>query len=282
MTTENVSFLIDKFEEFYREVHRLARDASGRGPLRTAGALFSLPGDPSISTEKINPADLSSYPKLGAVAPPGAATPSSVRLRLVSVLERQSLDVRRSGGDYAAALYKEAQFVMAALTDEVFLYLDWPGRDDWSSNILESQLFGSHRAGEEIYDEIDRFLAARNPVYVDMAKVYLMALSLGFEGKFRGAQDGPQQIASYRRRLMEFISGEEPELRETARLLVPDAYASTFDQGVSSRLPYLKFWGWAAMALLVVWLLMSHFLWRQLVAPLEPDIRSILQTFSEV
>lgn len=269
MTTENVSFLVDKFEEFYREVHRLARDASGRGPLRTDAALFSLPGDPSVPTEQTNP---SARPTA-----PGAATPSSARQRLVSLLERQTLDVRRSGGDYAAALYKEAQFVMAALADEVFLYLDWPGSEDWSSYILESQLFGSHRAGEEIYEEIERLLVARNPVYVDIAKVYLMALSLGFEGKYRGAENGPQQIASYRRRLIEFIASEQPELRETARMLVPEAYGSTFDQGVESRLPYLRFWGWAAAALFVVWLLASHWTWRELVAPLEPDIQSILQ-----
>ena len=48
--------------------------------------------------------------------------------------------MRRTGGEYASALYRRAQYVMAALADETFLYLDWPGRDAWRANLLEFKL----------------------------------------------------------------------------------------------------------------------------------------------
>lgn len=271
MSVESASFLVEKFEDFFREVNNLAKATSGGARPPAESGLFSLAMEPRRPETVRSPAG-------SGAGITSFATPSSVRQRLLSLLERQMLDVRRSGGDYAAALYKEAQYIMAAVADEVFLYLDWSGSEDWSSHILESQLFGSHRAGEEIFDEIERHLNERNPVYVDLAKVYLMALSVGFQGKFRGTPDGPQQLASYRKRLMEFISGEEPELREGGRLLVPEAYANTLDQGMESRLPYLKLWAWVAIGVVLVWLLASHFLWRRLVSPLEPDIQTILRS----
>jgi type VI secretion system protein ImpK len=173
-------------------------------------------------------------------------------------------------------MYGEAQYVMAALADEAFLHLDWSGREGWSANLLEQKLFKTHRAGEEVFERIDQLLARRDPFYLDLAQVYLMALALGFEGKFREAPDGGRRLASYRRRLLEFLAEREPELLDAGRDLVPEAYESTLDQERGRRLPHLRPWVVAGVGVLALWVAIGHLLWNDLIADLDPLLQRIL------
>lgn len=266
------SFLLDQFDEFYRQLLRLRTQAESADRSADAGerGLFTMYAA-QLGGET---AFLGKKPQAAAI--PDESSPAQVRQTLMTLLERQALEVRRTQGDYAVLLYKEAQYVMAALADEVFLYLDWPGSQDWRLNILESQLFQSHHAGEEIFERTERLLKNRDTVYVDLAKIYLMAFGLGFEGKYRGLPDSRYQVAEYRRRLLDFVASEEPELRNESRQLFPEAYASTLDEGRGARLPYLRMWTIAFAVLGVLWLLGSHVLWRYLVSPMEPIIQKIL------
>lgn len=238
------SFLLRWFRDFYREVLRSKRVLEGAAP-----------------------------PAHGEEAGGGTAT---VGQRLLAYLQRQSLAAARVGGDFAFGMYGEAQYVMAALADETFLHLDWSGSEGWSSNLLEERLFKTHRAGEEVFERIDQLLAKRDPFYLDLAQVYLMALALGFEGKYRGAPDGERRLGFYRRRLLEFLAEREPDLLDTSRDLVPEAYESTLDQERGRRLPYLRPWLVAGAAVLLLWLAVGHLLWNDLIADLDPLLDRIL------
>src|SRR3954471_535855 len=153
----------------------------------------------------------------------------AVRQALLALLERQSAAAARGGG-YGSEIYREAQYVMAAPADETFLYLDWPGRELWRSNLLESRLFGTHRAGEAIFERLDAMLTGRDPIYVDLARVYLLALALGFAGRYRG-EAGAGRLEIYRKDLFAFIANRDPELLSGTAHLFPEAYGSTLDEG---------------------------------------------------
>ena len=153
--TGDDSFLLAQLREFYREVIRLKRTLH-------------------LGTwETVATPDSGENPQIGL----------RVWQRLVSLLEQQALTAGRSVGAYGAELYKEAQYVMAALGDEIFIRLEWEGREAWRSNLIESRLFGTHAAGEVLFQRIEALLARRDPVWAEAAKVYLMTLSLGFRGK---------------------------------------------------------------------------------------------------
>jgi type VI secretion system protein ImpK len=202
-------------------------------------------------------------------------TPEGIRQTLLTLLKRQALEVRRTRGDFAAQLYREAQYVMAALADEVFLYLDWSGVEIWRSKILESELFESHRAGDAIFTGIDTLLENRDPVYIDLAKIYLMALGLGFEGRYRG-RDGETTRSAYRGHLLDFIATEEPDVLDDAGPVFRDAYLSTLDEGMPRKLPYLKMWAWGFAVVAAAWLVASIVAWRTLLMNLKPLIDSVL------
>lgn len=244
-------FLLDRFQDFYREVLRLKKSV-GQGNWVFDGQ----PGQPGGPSEDLSP--------------------TAVWRTLLALLERQALDASRSGGDFALEVYRRAQYAMAALADEVFLHLDWPGREAWRSNLLESRLFGSHRAGEELFERIEELLHDRDNVYSELARVYLTVLALGFQGKYRGHPEAERELESYRRRLFRFIFGRDPQAVRGDERLMPESYASTLDEGSGSTLPHLKPWVWALVLLVVLWLGGGHLIWRSAVAGLQPLVTEIL------
>jgi type VI secretion system protein ImpK len=247
-------FLIDKFQQFYGEVLRM------RGRVVEGNWVFQ------------------SDPGSAGAAPEPRESPVGVWRKLVALLERQSLDAAREGGDFGVAIYRRAQYAMAALADEIFINLQWAGRDAWRDHLLEAKFFGSHRAGEELFERIDALLREHDTLYGELARIYLMVLALGFQGKFRGRADAHETIELYRRRLFRFIYQRDPQVAYGGERMIPQAYAATLDEATVSKLPYLKPWIWTLVLVLVLWVAGSHLLWRNAVSHLEPIVDEIVNT----
>lgn len=246
MESASVSPLVaGQFHEFFREVIRLKQ--------RVVAPDFGAAG--GLAREDLSPA--------------------GVWQTLVNLLERQAVAARAGGGDLAGELYRHAQFVMAALADEELLNLDWAGRDEWRSSLLEAKFFGSHRAGDLFFVRLEELLANRGAVYVDLAHVYLMALALGFEGRYRGELGAEAALASYRQRLFRFIFHRDPEL--ASEHLLPQAYAVTLEEGSGRRLPHLKPWVLAGVAVVALWVAVSFPIWWRLTGPLDEILQGILK-----
>ncbi|HLI83552.1 MAG TPA: DotU family type IV/VI secretion system protein [Bryobacteraceae bacterium] len=243
---------ISEFQDFYSEVIRLRRFAeSGASPETT-------PSDPP-SAEIV----------------PASSPAQFISARLSELMDRQALFAGRSVGEIGYRLYREVQYVMAALADETFLRLDWPGRDYWARHLLETQLFDSHNAGEEIFARMDRLLDQPERSYTDIYAVYLMALSLGFRGKYWGADDGGC-LERYRARLFARVYRRQPELFSGQSRLFPESYRHTLSEGAARRLPAPSRW-FAALALAVLlWFGITWLLWDNLTGDLEASVHKIL------
>ena len=186
---------------------------------------------------------------------------------LLTLFERQKAHAWRYGGTYGAEFYKEAQYVMVALADEIFLNEDWEGREVWVSNLLESRIFGTHVAGELFFRRLERLLADRNPVYRDLGAVYLMALSLGFRGKYRGVDDRGL-LEGYRRQLFAFVFQREPDLDAPGRHVFPETYFHTLRDEARRRLPNPRAWIILLCATVLAYVALTHGIWVQLTQPL--------------
>jgi type VI secretion system protein ImpK len=256
-TPRQRSILLVRFREFYREVARLRE-------------LVAMPG---VTTGVEDTRAMAA-----AAAPAGTAggfERSGVWQQLLTQLERQATEAGQTGGAFAYEVYREAQYVMAALADDIFLNMDWDGRRSWS--LLETRLFGSHMAGETIFRRIDVLLQRRDPYYVDLASVYFMALSLGFQGKYRGMEDlGP--LVQYRRQLFAMIYARHPKLFSEDMRLFPHAYQNTMDKGEGKKLPDQRVWLALVGLVLLAWLGITQIAWASLSSPLESGICSITKT----
>lgn len=188
--------------------------------------------------------------------------------RLISLFERQEAHAWRFGGTYGAEFYKEAQYVMVALADETFLNTEWEGRRHWVSNLLETKLFQSHVAGELFFQKLERLLQDRDPVYRDLGAVYLMALSLGFRGKYRGGREDAGRLLDYRRRLFSFVFRREPDLEDETRRLFPETYYHTMREEVRRKLPNPRAWIILLCAAVLAYVAITHAVWVNLTGRL--------------
>lgn len=195
--------------------------------------------------------------------------------RLLSLLEAQAERASRSGGAFGYEVYREAQYVMAALADEIFLNESWRGKQSWP--LLEIRLFRTSAAGEVVFKKLDLLLMQRDPVYLDLATVYFFALSLGFQGKYRGSDPG-NQLDRYKRQLFAMIFRQNPELLERGNHLFQQTYSHTLAEGKVSKLRHPRNWFFLFAAIIVVWLSLSHILWQHLTAPIHQQIKEICDT----
>jgi type VI secretion system protein ImpK len=240
------SLLLAQFREFYQELARLKSVAVN--PVSSLSQLIEGEArDPLVQTEDI-------------------------WQRLLSLLEAQAERASRSGGAFGFEVYREAQYVMAALADEFFLNHNWQGKASWP--LLETRLFRSSGAGEIFFKKLDLLLLQRDPVYVDLAAVYFFALSLGFQGKYRGS-DPTNAIDRYRRQLFAMIFRSNPELLQGNRRLFRQNYAHTLVEGKSNRLPHPRTWFLVLAAILIVWVALTHSLFVQVTAPVEQRLCDI-------
>jgi type VI secretion system protein ImpK len=238
-TEEAVSFLIIQFREFYGELITLKKQAR-TGTLVHPSPLAGEAGQLSEADRAAN----------------------AVLERLLGVFELQAAAAGRRSTDYRG-FYRQAEYVMAALADETMIHLDWAGRRIWENYLVEYRLFKTRIAGEVFFERLERLLQTPDPVYKDLATIYLLALMLGFRGKYQGTDDHGE-IDRYRRQLFTFIFHGQPELSKETKRLFPEAYLHTVEEGPGRKVPQIKGWVMLLAVLVAGYLLVSNFLWSSL------------------
>jgi type VI secretion system protein ImpK len=244
------AYLLPRFRAFHAELVRLKRIA-----LRDPMALIE-----TITADKET---------LDIRDAAGAA-----RHALQRMLERFEFDTSTERGAEGAALFREAAYAMAALADEVFLSIDWAGRDAWLDAMLEQSMFGTQIAGEDVFRRIDRMLSARTNTTMELASVYLLVLSLGFEGQFRGRDR--DKVSDYRKKLYRFLYRADSMMAQPK--LVPQAYENTTSGERPVRLPYVQRWMLVLGVTIVLYLVASEWVWHSMtqhIATTAADIVSM-------
>ena len=115
-------------------------------------------------------------------------------------------------GDSATDQVKALVYAFVALVDETLLFTPWPGQAAWQGKPLESRLYSSRQAGEQVPAAIQTLLDEQQPTTRDLANVYLQCLILGFHGRLRG-EHSQAQMAKWRLALFNFAWQDEARLR---------------------------------------------------------------------
>jgi type VI secretion system protein ImpK len=295
----NESFLVSQFREFYTEVIYLKGIATGvvfvappengssngKGdPVETStriyvpeiqpvtiGALGEL-GKNRALTLRNAPTGIEEY--LSANRPLSEHTELSLKVwrSLLEIFRRQTMQVLRVSGGPTQTYY-EAQYVMAAFADDIFIHLDWEGKWAWTSNLLESTLFHSHVAGQRFFDNLDRLLRDGDPAERSLGAVYLTALSLGFRGKYYD-EDDRGELGKYRRRLFNFVFQHESDLEDELKIAFPDAYIETVRRE-KKKLTNPRLWVGVLCLVILSYLAVSEAVWWTLTYELKQQIHLI-------
>ncbi|MBX9976903.1 MAG: DotU family type IV/VI secretion system protein [Alphaproteobacteria bacterium] len=199
----------------------------------------------------------------------------NIQRKLRIMLEEQSLKASYQLGEYAQTNFREAQYLMAALADETFLTIAWPGKKQWRKHILETQLFHTQVAGELFFSRLDLLLEAADPTRSDLAVVYLLCLSLGFRGKYRDLDD-EGKIDFYKKRLYHLINNRESDLYSPGRKYLSNAlYEHNISVPFSKGLPDVRRWLMTFAGVGCVYLFVTYVLWYKLVRDLDEALQFI-------
>jgi len=245
---ERPPFFVPKFRAFYNEIVHFKNQKSD----------FSA----GFSTAIVDyTADLSAD-----------ASAQTLSAKLQQILELQAAEASWMGGE-AAARYPDAQYAMAALADEMFTHLEWPGKEAWPKFRLEPRMYRSYAADVEFFKRVDKLLKneAEKPSAAarDLARMYLLILASGFQGKYRPF-GLTRPLAEYRRRLYEFVYGEDPLLMYAdERQLFPEIRDRTLAGRAVARFSMLQQWAAVLILLLIGYAVVSQIAWNRVSAELK-------------
>ena len=202
--------------------------------------------------------------------------------RIARIISAKTLALSQIESTTARAASDELCYLMAAMADELLLSRDWPGRARFTETLIETRLFGSSVAGDQIFQRIDTLLAGAGDTAPPMAALYLFAISTGFEGRHRGlrADDALQPL---RDALFRLIYRRDPRLGPTLagqpdasdRVLSPQAYRYPLSNIVPVRFFRFSRGTLAFIGTMLLLVALSQVAWRVTTAPvrkaLEPS-----------
>ena len=257
------SYLVGQLLEFHAELVRIKRG------LVAAAAQSALPGAPEVGPEAGAGAVMANVQQLGQV--------------LRNVLDRQSAEAEQLAGRHGREVADAARYLKVALADDALIAMpDWPQRKEWIAHPLEYQLYGMRCAGERIFDRMALLLQEQPPVRLDLAQLYLLALGMGFQGRYRRQEGALAELQGWRRELYRHAYGHAPERAfadmrgdATADLgprLLPQAYQHIRSGEQVRLLPNPRRWALYFVLLLLAMLLLSQLVWQSGIAPLTEQL----------
>ena len=196
---------------------------------------------------------------------------------LVQLIELQSLESRREGNRFELQSIADARYLKAALADELLLHSTWVGRDCWTNHLIEAALFRTSIAGDKVFEKIEQLLSNREPSQRPMASLYLSALALGFQGKYRGAT-ASERFRGYSAELFQFIYQRPVDLSGRDRVLSERAYASTLSHLAPKKMPTLSRWLVLFLLGMLGLLAVSEMLWLWQSWP----VREVLEGYARL
>lgn len=200
------------------------------------------------------------------------AVAQALARQLENLLELQTLESRRESTRFELENIADARYLKAALADEILLNTPWIGREYWTAHLLESTLFRTNIAGDLIFRRIEQMLSEREPSRRDIGRLYLFALALGFQGKYRGISE-TERLRSYREELFQFVYQRQADFSGRDRVVSERAYASTLSHITPLKLPTLSRWTVLFLLGVISLLAISELLWLWQSWP----VRQVLQ-----
>ena len=192
-----------------------------------------------------------------------------VQHHLRGLIELQDMQARRGSGRAGASAAEQVRYLKSALADELLLNRPWAGRALWPSHLLEAALFRSSVAGDRVLDTIEQLLSDREPAARPLARLYLFALALGFQGRLRGTADADITLRGLRGELFQFVYQRPPGIGERGQLLAPQCYANTPSHLAPQRQRRVARWAVVALAGAVGLLALSELVWLWQTWPLR-------------
>lgn len=133
---------------------------------------------------------------------PAGSDPEVFRERLKRWLAKAARDAAESG--YSEESISSAGYAVIAFLDESVLNSSQPMFAEWPRRPLQEEIFGEFLGGEAFFANLEHLLNQPDSEELgDLIEVYLLCLSLGFQGRYAAGERG--ELDAFRRRARDKI-----------------------------------------------------------------------------
>ena len=210
------------------------------------GGAEPAPLEQLMPARGLNPLVAAASPLLNIVPQLRSATPlgdiAQLRERLAQALRAFEAKAARDGAAPQQVL--AARYVLCTFLDEVAAATPWGGGGAWSGHSLLVAFHNEAWGGEKLFQLLAR-LAEQPRDNLDLLELIWVVLALGFEGRYRVAPGGRDQLEQLRERLFALIRQQrgEPE-----RALSPHWQGAPRKRALLLQLPL---WSLASLGVLL-------------------------------
>ncbi|MDY0271999.1 MAG: DotU family type VI secretion system protein [Advenella sp.] len=175
-------------------------------------------------------------------------SPSDLRVRLVDEIRQFELRAQHAGISNETIL--GARYCLCTALDEAAALTPWGGGGAWSANSLLVTFHNETWGGEKFFQLLAKL--SQNPVpHIDLLELLYYCLALGFEGRYRVADNGRTQLETLRQRLLLVL--------QNARGKYPSALSGHWqDKPVQNQLKRLPVPLWVVAVMSVALCLFSY------------------------
>lgn len=166
---------------------------------------------------------------------------------------------------------RDVKYIITVLADETFINLNWEGTEIWKLYLLEKSLFKTEIAGDKFFDMAD--ITLNNLNNEEMAFMYLIALSLGFKGKYRDVEHSEEYLNWYKSKLYSIIHFNKEKLFYPGRQhLINSCYEYTCTEGTNKLLPDTNYWIITIIGIIILYLIVSYVIWFNITGDINTTI----------
>jgi type VI secretion system protein ImpK len=204
-----------------------AAPATGWAPAPPSEAVAELPAYASLNPLVQAAAPLlTAAPRLRAMV--RHPSPAALRASLAESVKRFEAAARAQNLPNEQIV--AARYVLCTLLDESASSTPWGSSGAWSSQSLLVQFHNEGWGGEKVFQLLTR-LAQQPEQQRNLLELVWVALSLGFEGRYKVLDNGRAQLDSVRERLAQMLRQQQG---------APEKALSTQWQGVAAAPPRLR------------------------------------------
>lgn len=158
---------------------------------------------------------------------------ASFRLHIREAAKTAAQEARDQAG-YSTEDIRMATLAVIGFLDETVLNLQNPVFADWARKPLQEELFGTHMAGEVVFQNLQALLSRSDSAdLADVLEVHHLCLLLGYRGRYSIGDRGELQV------IVQTIGKKILRIRGPLRDLSP-AWAPPAEQAKMSRSPWVR------------------------------------------
>lgn len=121
-------------------------------------------------------------------------------LHAEAVRQVQAFEQAAAAQGVAPEAVQAARYALCTFLDEVVMNTPWGASSIWAGRPLLLTFHRDSAGGEKFFQMVERVLADRAP-RTDLIECFYVCLALGFQGRYRIAEDGQTRLAEIRERL---------------------------------------------------------------------------------